>query len=147
MSVSVCTFFGHSECPENMKNAVLETVENLIRENDVKEFLVGDKGRFDRIVLDVLRDVKRKHPDVCYSVVLSSLQDKADLDYTETVFPEGIEVSPPRFAISWRNRWMVKQADCVVAYVCHTWGGAAKFVEYAIRQKKKVINLGSMHFE
>lgn len=145
--MGVCTFFGHSECPESVRKDVMEIMENLICENSVSEFLVGDKGNFDRIVIGVLRDMKRRHPNIRYSVVLSSLQKRGDFDYTETVFPEGIEMVPPKFAISWRNRWMIKRADYVIAYVCHSWGGAAQFVEYASKQKKKVINLGSMQFE
>ena len=54
--------------------------------------------------------------------------------------PDGIEKVPPRFAISYRNRWMVKHADYVIAFV-HRGGGAEQFVKLAERQKKSVINL------
>ena len=39
-----------------------------------------------------------------------------------------------KFAISRRNEWMVDQADVVVAYVTHGWGGAA-----AVERKNKRI--------
>lgn len=61
--------------------------------------------------------------------------------YSDTMLPEGIESVHPRFAISWRNKWMLKQSDFVVTYITHTWGGAAQFAEKAKRQKKTVINL------
>ena len=48
---------------------------------------------------------------------------------------------PPRFAIARRNGWMLKQADFVVTYVTHDWGGAAQFAEKARRQGKTVLNL------
>lgn len=62
-------------------------------------------------------------------------------DFSDTIFPEGIETVPKRFAISWRNRWMLKQADYVVTYVTHSWGGAAQFAEMAKRQHKKIVNV------
>ena len=62
-------------------------------------------------------------------------------DYSDTMFPEGIETVHPRFAISWRNKWMIKQSDYVVTYVTHSWGGAAQFAELAERQRKTVINV------
>lgn len=57
------------------------------------------------------------------------------------MLPEGIETVHPRFAISWRNKWMIKQSDYVVTYVTHSWGGAAQFAELAEKQKKIIVSL------
>ena len=65
-------------------------------------------------------------------------------DYSDTMLPEGIENVPPRFAISWRNKWMLKQADMVITYITHSWGGAAQFADLAKRQRKQVINIADM---
>jgi hypothetical protein len=62
-------------------------------------------------------------------------------DYSDTMLPEGIETIHPRYAISWRNNWMIKQSDYVVNYITHSWGGAFQYVEKAKRQKKNVINI------
>ena len=62
-------------------------------------------------------------------------------DYTNTILPEGIETAPKRFAISYRNKWMVEQADIVITYVTHGFGGAAQFKALAERQGKTVIEL------
>lgn len=59
----------------------------------------------------------------------------------ETVFPEGLEMVPPRFAIVHRNRWMVHEADMVIAYVTHDWGGAAKMVVLAEKKGKKIVRI------
>ena len=64
---------------------------------------------------------------------------------SNSLLPEGIENVPPRFAINWRNEWMLKQASFVVTYVTHSWGGAAKFADKATRLKKTVINLSEMN--
>ena len=78
-----------------------------------------------------------------YAVVLSYIPQKADKcglqDYSDTILPEGIEAVNPRFAISWRNKWMLKHSDYVVAYINHSWGGAAQFIELAEKQKKNII--------
>ena len=38
---------------------------------------------------------------------------------------------------------MVDQADVVVAYVDHDWGGAAKTLERAVSKKKRIINIAN----
>ncbi len=60
--------------------------------------------------------------------------------YDETIYPE-LEKVPYRFAISKRNEWMVDNSDLVIAFVSHSWGGAATTYRYAIRKKKQIINL------
>ena len=71
-------------------------------------------------------------------------QEYSSYDPMETLYPEGLESVHPRFAISWRNKWMVHEADVVVTYITHSWGGSAQFAELAERKKKRVINIASM---
>ena len=108
-------------------------------------FYVGQQGAFDGIVRSVLKELVLVYPQIRYAVVLERLPPKRDefdtRDYSDTMLPEGIETIHPRFAISWRNKWMIKQSDYVVTYIAHSWGGAAQFGEMAERQKKEVINL------
>ena len=86
----------------------------------------------------------RRDGNISYTVVLERLpgpMDKAVWDFSDTIFPEGLEAVPPRFAISRRNEWMLKQSDFVVTYITHNWGGAAQYAEKAHRQGKRVLNL------
>lgn len=62
-----------------------------------------------------------------------------DLDFT--IYPEGLENTPPKYAIVTRNRWMINMSDYVVVYVKHSFGGAAQFKELAEKKGKIVINL------
>jgi len=65
-----------------------------------------------------LEDLFQKYP-ITYSVVLAYLpteKNKYD-NLTNTIYPEGLETVPKRFAISWRNKWMIEQSDIVVTYV------------------------------
>ena len=64
-------------------------------------------------------------------------------DYSDTMLPEGIEAVPRRFAITWRNKWMLRQAEYVVTYVTHSWGGAAQFAEMAEKKEKIVLSLAN----
>jgi hypothetical protein len=86
-----------------------------------------------------VREQKAWHPELEAVLVLAYLNAVRDTSaYDSTVYP-GLETVPPRFAISKRNQWMVSQADVVVAYVIHDWGGAATTLEFAKRKKKKII--------
>lgn len=143
--MSVCTFFGHHDCPAEVKPKLRKVLADLIENHSVDMFYVGNKGAFDRMVRSVLRGLAQEYTHIYYAVVLDRLPVKHsedDLeDYSDTRLPEGIEEVPPRFAIVWRNKWMLRQADYVVTYVTHSWGGAAQFAEMAERQRKEVINL------
>lgn len=139
-----CTFFGHRDCPEAVRPKLREVLVELIERHGVDRFYVGRQGAFDAMVRSVLRELTELYPHISYAVVLERLpgpRDQAVWDFSDTIFPEGLELVPPRFAISRRNLWMLKQADLVVTYVTHGWGGAAQFGEKARRQKKTVINL------
>ena len=107
-------------------------------------FYVGQQGSFDSMVRSVLKELVSLYPHINYAVVLERIPPKRDefdiRDYFDTMLPEGIETVHPRFAISWRNKWMIKQSDYVVTYITHSWGGAAQFAELAERQRKTMIN-------
>ena len=144
--MSVCTFFGHSYCPETIKPRLRETLVDLIETQGVDVFYVGNHGDFDRMTRSLLRELSAQYPHIRYAVVLAYVPQKRDefdqRDWSDTMLPEGIERVPPRFAISWRNRWMLDHADIVVTYVTHSWGGAAQFAEIAERQGKAIVKLG-----
>lgn len=131
-----CTFFGHRDCPEEIKPRIRATILELVEKHAVEMFYVGNQGRFDALVRSVLRELGLR-----YAVVLAYLPMEEEED---TMLPEGIESVHPRYAISWRNRWMVQQAQFAVCYVRHTWGGAYRQMEYARRQGKTIIKLAEM---
>ena len=139
----ICTFFGHRDCPESIRTQLRAALIDLITNHDVDMFYVGNQGRFDAIVRGVLRQLKKEYHQINYAVVLAYMPRKQMEfdDYSDTMLPEGIESVHPRYAISWRNNWMLQQSDYVVTYITHSWGGAAQFAEKAKHQKKTVINL------
>ena len=146
--MSVCTFFGHRDCPSSIEPKLRETLTDLIESHNVDRFYVGNHGAFDAMVRNTLRELKTTYPHIDYAVVLAYLPTKQSefdpRDFSDTVLPEGIESVPKRYAISWRNNWMLKQADYVVTYITHSWGGAAQFTEKAECQNKVLVNLTSI---
>ena len=54
----VCTFFGHHDCPEGIKPKLREVLIDLVENQSVTLFYVGNKGAFDRMVCAVLRDLR-----------------------------------------------------------------------------------------
>ena len=142
--MSACTFFGHRDCPSSIKSKLRKVLIDLIESHVVDMFYVGQQGSFDSMVRSVLKELVSLYPHINYAVVLERIPPKRDefdiRDDSDTMLPEGIETVHPRFAISWRNKWMIKQSDYVVTYVTHSWGGAAQFAELAEKQKKTVIN-------
>ena len=141
-----CSFFGHRDCPDGIMPQLNKVLVDLITNQDVNMFYVGNQGRFDAIVHSVLRELKKKYPHVNYAVVLAympRMQTEYD-DYSDTMLPDGIEAVHPRYAISWRNNWMLRQSDYVVTYITHSWGGAAQYAAKAARQGKIVVNLADI---
>lgn len=129
-----CTFFGHSQCPD-LRSELRDAVMRLACDG-VDMFYVGDNGRFDAQVRSVLSELGLR-----YGVVLAYLPKGGGADFDDTMFPEGLELVHPRYAIDRRNRWMLERSDYVVTYVHHGWGGAAKFAALAERQGKRMIRL------
>ena len=141
--MGTCTFFGHRDCPESIKPRLREVLVDLITSRGVDMFYVGNQGRFDAIVRSVLREQKEEYPQINYAVVLAYMPGKQNEydDYSDTMLPEEIESVHPRYAISWRNNWMLRQSDYVVTYITHSWGGAAQYEQKAIHQGRLVINI------
>lgn len=141
----ICTFFGHREC-YGLDHAVLQAAMEELIQGGVDTFYVGHQGQFDSAVLSCLRRLQKSYPQIRFAVVLAYLPQKgADHDcYADcSMYPEGLEIGPPRFAIDRRNRWMITQADVCLCYINNPWGGAYKFACMAKRRGVRVQNLGN----
>ncbi len=144
--MQACTFFGHRECYGLDMEALQAAIESLIGRG-VDTFYVGHQGDFDRMVLTCLRDLKSRHPQITFSVVLAYLpaqREAYDLYADCSIYPEGLELCHPKFAIAQRNRWMLARSDCCICYITHTWGGAYQFAQAAKRRGLEGIDLGPL---
>ncbi len=136
------TFFGHKDTPKEAEETLGTVLIDLIENHGITKFYVGNNGNFDIMVRRNLDTLSKLYP-INYSIVLAYMPvAKSEYeDFTNTVIPEGIENVTKRFAISYRNKWMIKQSDIVVTYVTHSFGGAWQFKSIAEKQGKKVIEL------
>ena len=140
-----CCFFGHKDTPSSVYDKLEEVVEKAIVESGATSFLVGNQGQFDSMALKALRRMKERYPHISYNVVLSYMPEEKEgwwpYKFGETMLPEGIESVHPRYAISGRNKWTVNESDMVIAYITHSWGGSARYVELAQKKGKAIINI------
>ena len=137
----IVTLCGHAQISqvEEVEKWLYAVSESLI-EQGVVTFYLGGYGAFDGLAASVLREQKKRYPQIELVLVLAYLNDRRDTSgYDRTVYPP-LETVPRRFAISHRNRWMVEVSDVVVAYVLHDWGGAATTLRCAKQKAKQIIS-------
>ena len=139
-----CTFFGHRDCPASVRCRLHQVLTELIERRGVTVFYVGNQGRFDAMAYAVLNELKATHPEVICRIVLAYMPRKPADGGPDTLLPAGLENVPKRFAIDRRNRWMIEQADFVLTYVTHPWGGAAKFAAIAQKRGRTICPLGEL---
>ena len=139
----ICCFFGHREVTHNIRSKLTAIIEKLITVDDVTEFYVGHQGQFDSMVYSILKELREKYPQIRYTVVLAYMPDEhiKDVYGEDTLFPDGLENVPKKFAISKRNDWMIQQSGFAVCYVHKITGGAAKFREKAEKRKLRIIDV------
>ena len=142
--MSTVTFCGHSNLSVNEQSILAEKlyfeIENLIKDGADK-FLLGGYGNFDRLCAETVKKLKGTYPHITSTLVIPYLNKEYYTDiYDYTEYPP-IEKTPLRFAISKRNEYMVMQSEFVIAYVTHSFGGAATTLDYARRKKKTILRI------
>lgn len=145
----ILTFCGHAQFikTEEYENRILSLLEEIIG-FDPAEIYLGGYGGFDNFAYECCRKYKQIHPNISLVFVTPYVTleyQKNHLDdqkrrYDYIIYPE-IEDKPKRYAISYRNKYMVEKSDCVIAYVLHKWGGAYSTYTYAKRKGKTVLNI------
>lgn len=145
----IVTFCGHDKFQksEEYEQKMLTLLEEKIGDQPADIYL-GGYGEFDRFAYDCCKKYKETHPDISLVFVTPYLTvdyqrnhlQQQKVMYDSVIYPE-IENKPKRFAITYRNKFMVEKADYVIAYVSHDWGGAYKTYQHAKRSGKKIFNL------
>ena len=142
MNVTFCSH-AHIENNDNIKKWLKSILEFLI-ENQADTFFLGGYGDFDNLAASTLREIKLNHPNIKLIYVTPYLKLRKNISgYDSIIFPP-LELVPPRFAIVKRNQWMVENADIIISYILHDWGGASKTISYAKQKKKHIIEYPSL---
>ncbi len=145
----IISFFGHSNFRRDPKyerkllNCLYEKVGDRLA-----YMYFGGYGEFDDFAYECCKKYKQTHPNVVLVfltpyITLENQRNHLDCrktQYDEIIYPE-IERRPLKYAILYRNQWMAEQADLSIFAVKHSWGGAYKAYQYAIKKKKSVFNL------
>ena len=129
---------------------VLAFLETIVG-NQVADIYLGGYGEFDEFAYCCCKEYKKTHPNISLIFITPYMTEDYQKNhlscqqkrYDGILYPE-IEDKPLKFAITYRNRWMVEKADYIVACVNHTWGGAYKTYKHAKKIGKVIINLGNI---
>ena len=141
----IVTFCGHAQFTgaKEYEKRILSFLEEKIG-NQFAEMYFGGYGGFDWFVYECCKKYKEMHPNVSLIFVTPYLNIDNQLiqekKYDSIIYPE-IENKPKRYAITYRNEYMVEKADYVIAYVSHDWGGAYTTYRYAKKLGKEIFNL------
>ena len=137
-----CILFGHRNAPESVRRSLAEAICYLKEECGVCDFWVGNNGKFDYFAQCALRDAVRSGMKIRYGIVISSVGERALSGEQEaTVFPEGLECTLPKFAISKRNAWLIKNADYAIVYVENQISNCGNLLKKALARGIKIINI------
>ena len=144
-------FIGHAVVFSEAR--IEETVKEQIRKHTAFAERVtcylGGYGDFDEICACACRELKREYAgiELVYVTAYIGLSEQARIKemqnrglYDASIYPP-IEKAPLKFAITRRNEWMMANADLIIAYVDHSYGGAYRSLQAAKRRKKKIINI------
>ena len=143
MEIRTACFFGHRDVTHDIRAKLQFIIEQLITEKQINTFYVGHQGQFDSMVYFVLKEMKVKYPHIRYIVVLAYMPDSyiKEVYGEDTLFPDGLESVPKKYAISKRNDWMIQHSDYAVCYVHKITGGAAKFREKAEKKGLQIVDV------
>lgn len=150
MNHKICCFAGHRDIYDNsVKEKIKEKLITLIEKEDVKRFRVGNYGDFDSCAASVVRELKQVYSDITLELVIpyvtKEINDYKKLyyeNYDHILIADIPTSTPARYKIIKANQYMVDNSAYLVCYVRHSWGGAARTLEYAQRKNHiKIFNL------
>ena len=152
LEIYTVSFFGHRYVDQftTIENRLEELIIKLLEEHEYVDFLVGRNGDFDQIVSSTIKRVKRDYRDDNCTHILVLPYNSAEFQNNEDSFSEyydEIEICPEshaahfKAAIQIRNRNMIDRSDLCVFYVEHNSGGAYQSLQYAMKEKRQIINV------
>ncbi len=164
MQESTCCFIGHRkiEVTEELRAVVYETVEWLINRYHIGTFLFGSRSEFDALCLEVVTELKEKHPHIRrvyvraeYPCIREQYKTYLMRTYDDTYYPDAI-LGAGRAAYVERNRHMIDHSAFCVFYYDEKYtplsrqirrraisqrSGTEEAYAYAKRHGKAVVNV------
>ena len=145
---------GH-HTPPNLKELIKEQIINLIENEDVSEFLVGELGGYEIDAYDTVLEVQKEFPGIRIILVISKITDLHEVgtpkdtyiperrSFNDFIFPNKCAQGYKRLSVVYRNRYIIENTDFIIAYNKYE-GRAYEFCKQAKNQGVKVIELAEM---
>ena len=145
---------GHNT-PAGLKERIKAEIINLIKNEDVDTFLVGELGGYEIDAYDTVLEVKKEYPNIHITLVVSKiteLHDIGECDYQyihqrracdDWIYPDKCVNGYKRLSIVYRNRYIIDNTDFIIAYNKYQ-GRAYEFCKQAKGKGVKVIELAEM---
>lgn len=164
---NTCCVFGHRKISgkEKLKERLTEIFENLIVCENVDTFFLGSKSEFDSLCCEVLSEQKKKYSHIKRVYIRAEYPDISEdyrnyllKSYEDTYFPEKARNSGKAVYVE-RNCEMIDKSDICIVYYIEDYlpprrkngrqdlidyqpkSGTSIAYQYAVRKKKKIINL------
>ena len=162
-----CCFFGHRKIKETptLKERLIREIEFLITEKRVERFYFGSKSEFDALCHKIVTGLKQKYPHIrrvyvrsAFPYISERYRERLMERYEDTYFPERIE-NAGRAACLERNQEMINNSEFCIVYFDKNYmppkrkvgkrdimerqprSGTAVAYSYAVRKKKKIVNV------
>lgn len=141
---------GH-RTPPGLKAQIREQAVNLIENEDVDTFLVGEKGGFEIDAYDVVLELQKEYPHIRIIFVISNITDLHEMGgdssyvaqrrgFDDFIYPPKCELGYKRLGIVYRNRYIIENTDFIIAYNKRE-GKAYEFCKSAKSKGVKVVEL------
>ncbi len=159
----VCSFLGNdykftaTETKRKIiKEKLKEQIINLIKNENVDTFLVGEKGYYEKDSYDTVLEVKELYPQINVVLVISSIRDLQDVGEDDSnhihkkrycddfIFPDKAAVGYKRWCIVHRNNYIIENTDFIIGYNKYE-GRAYQFIKKAKNKGVQIIELTELY--
>ena len=119
--------FGHCT-PDGLKSRIKKEIINLIENEDVDTFLVGEIGGYEIDAYDVVLSVQKKYPHIRIYLVISKMTDLHEMGvwdessiikrrgFDDFILPPRCEFGYKKLCVVYRNRYIIENTDFIIAY-------------------------------
>lgn len=158
-----CAFLGNDydkfwnvklehDMPSGLKEKIKEQIINLIENEGVYTFFVGEIGGYEKDAYDVVLEVKKEYPQIRVILVVSNMAKLNEVggdgscyivhrrDFDDFILPDRCGSGYKKLCIVYRNRFIIENTDFIIAYN-QRQGRAYEFCKAAKGKCVKVIEL------
>jgi uncharacterized phage-like protein YoqJ len=144
---------GHNT-PTSLKERIKEEIINLIENEGVTEFLVGELGGYEIDAYDTVLEVQKEYPNIRVILVISKITELHEVGERDRcnkvekrgcddfILPDRCATGYRRLSIVYRNRYIIEHTDFIIAYNKYE-GRAYEFCEAAKGKGVKIIELAN----